>query len=223
MKAVGTVSNGAMTLYTINPNIHARRFQRPGPHRRADGASVLQRHDATDRRRATVGGPTSPRPSDRGSGSSRCRNGALGRLRQGDGHGPHRRAALYRPGAEGAHVITDSRQVFGGPLTQITLLAGKQTKDKNPILFQAVANALEAASAAPTPTNAPPPRLGRRCTRPPKPSMTSSPSSTTRGFEFTARPQRIAHFTALLHRLGTLKTKVADWKQLLWAHHQAGD
>lgn len=49
------------------------------------------------------------------------------------------------------------------------------------------------------------------------------PSSTTRGFEFTARPQRIAHFTALLHRLGTLKTKVADWKQLLWAHHQAGD
>jgi NitT/TauT family transport system substrate-binding protein len=43
----------------------------------------------------------------------------------------------------GAHVIADSREVFGGPLTQITLLSTKQTKDKNPTLFKAVANALE--------------------------------------------------------------------------------
>ncbi len=43
----------------------------------------------------------------------------------------------------GAHVIADSREVFGGPLTQITLLATKQTKEKNPLLFKAVANALE--------------------------------------------------------------------------------
>ena len=43
----------------------------------------------------------------------------------------------------GAHIITDSRKVFGGPLTQITLLATKPTKDKNPTLFKAVANALE--------------------------------------------------------------------------------
>ena len=42
----------------------------------------------------------------------------------------------------GAHVIADSRQVFGGPLTQITLIASKQTKEKNPTLFKAVANAL---------------------------------------------------------------------------------
>jgi ABC-type nitrate/sulfonate/bicarbonate transport system substrate-binding protein len=33
--------------------------------------------------------------------------------------------------------------VFGGPLTQITLLATRQTKDKDPTLFKAVANALE--------------------------------------------------------------------------------
>src|ERR1700690_613410 len=38
----------------------------------------------------------------------------------------------------GAHVVADSREVFGGPLTQITLLATKQTKEKNPILFKAV-------------------------------------------------------------------------------------
>ena len=43
----------------------------------------------------------------------------------------------------GAHIITDSRKVFGGPLTQITLLATKPTKEKNPTLFKAVANALD--------------------------------------------------------------------------------
>ena len=43
----------------------------------------------------------------------------------------------------GAHVVADSREVFGGPLTQITWLATKQTKDKDPNLFKAVANALE--------------------------------------------------------------------------------
>ena len=36
----------------------------------------------------------------------------------------------------GAHIVTDSRKVFGGPLTQITLLATKQTKEKNPTAVQ---------------------------------------------------------------------------------------
>ena len=55
VKAVGTVSNGAMTLYTINPNVKThRRFHRQGPHRRADRAAVVQRHDAADGGRAAV-------------------------------------------------------------------------------------------------------------------------------------------------------------------------
>jgi hypothetical protein len=45
------------------------------------------------------------------------------------------------------------------------------------------------------------------------------------GFEFTSRPQRIAHFTAFLNRVGTLKTKVGglEGAVLETAHHQAGD
>jgi hypothetical protein len=39
------------------------------------------------------------------------------------------------------------------------------------------------------------------------------------GFEFTSRPQRIAHFTAFLNRVGTLKTKVGGWKELFWRPH----
>ena len=45
------------------------------------------------------------------------------------------------------------------------------------------------------------------------------------GFEFTARPQRINHFTAFLNRIGTMKAKVTSWKELFWEteHDQDGD
>lgn len=73
----------------------------------------------------------------------------------------------------GAHVITDSRKVFG---TQITLLATKQTRDKNPTLFQAVAKALEEAMRWRMPISAKPSPSGRRCKRRQKASTTWSPS-----------------------------------------------
>jgi hypothetical protein len=64
-RAVGAVSNGAMTLYTINPN--AGRFWRAGSHCRAHRAPVLQRHDAANGGRAAMGRPASPRPLDCGT------------------------------------------------------------------------------------------------------------------------------------------------------------
>ena len=44
------------------------------------------------------------------------------------------------------------------------------------------------------------------------------------GFEFTSRPQRIAYFAAFLNRIGSMKAKLDDWKELFWetAHHQQG-
>ncbi|MFZ0399531.1 MAG: hypothetical protein WAL03_00425, partial [Pseudolabrys sp.] len=45
------------------------------------------------------------------------------------------------------------------------------------------------------------------------------------GFEFTSEPHRIAFFAAFLNRIGSLKTKVNDWKDLFWetAYNQKGD
>jgi hypothetical protein len=45
------------------------------------------------------------------------------------------------------------------------------------------------------------------------------------GFEFTSQPHRIAYFAAFLHRIGSMKAQVADWKELFWepAHRQQGD
>ena len=38
-------------------------------------------------------------------------------------------------------------------------------------------------------------------------------------------PHRIAFFAAFLNRIGNMKSKVGDWKELFWetAHHQKGD
>ena len=45
------------------------------------------------------------------------------------------------------------------------------------------------------------------------------------GFEFTSQPHRIAYFAAFLNRIGAMKSKVGDWKELFWetAYNQQGD
>jgi len=125
----------------------------------------------------------------------------------------------------GAHVITDSRKVFGGPLTQITLLATKHTKEKNPTLFQAVANALEEAIRVANADKRQAAALWKEVQKTPESIDDLVAQLNDPGFEFTSRPQRIAHVTAVLDRVGTLKAKVGDWKELFWetAHHQQGD
>jgi NitT/TauT family transport system substrate-binding protein len=115
--------------------------------------------------------------------------------------------------------------VFGGPLTQITLLATKQTKEKNPALFQAVANALEASIRVANADKRQAAALWKEAQKAPESIDDLVAQLNDPGFEFTARPQRIGHFVAFLNRVGTFKTKIGDWKELFWetAHHQQGD
>ena len=146
VKAVGTVSNGAMTLYSINPNVKTLA-------------------DFTDKDRIAV-------PTVKLSFNAMMLQMAAEQLWNDPHRLDHLTVALGHPDAvtalsagygkatvtahiavqpftdrglklPDAHIITDSRKVFGGPLTQITLLATKQTKEKNPLLFKAVAAALE--------------------------------------------------------------------------------
>jgi NitT/TauT family transport system substrate-binding protein len=125
----------------------------------------------------------------------------------------------------GAHVIADSRQVFGGPLTQITLLASKQTKERNPTLFKAVANALEQSikvAGADKPAAA---VLWKNVQKASESVDELVAQLNDPGFEFTSQPHRIAFFAAFLNRTGSMKAKLGDWKELFWetAHNQQGD
>jgi NitT/TauT family transport system substrate-binding protein len=125
----------------------------------------------------------------------------------------------------GAHIITDSRRVFGGPLTQITLLATKQTKDKNPMLFKAVANALEQSIRLANADKRAAAVLWKEAQKAPDNVDDLLAQLNDPGFEFTSQPHRIAYFAAFLNRIGRLKAKVGDWKDLFWepAQQQQGD
>jgi NitT/TauT family transport system substrate-binding protein len=228
VRAVGTVSNGAMTLYTINPNIKSLA-------------------DFTDKDRIAV-------PTVRLSFNAMMLQMAAEQLWNDPHRLDHLTVGLGHPDAvtalsagygkatitahiavqpftdrglklPGAHVITDSRKVFGGPLTQITLLATKQTKEKDPTLFKAVANALEESIRVANADKRAAAALWKEVQKAPENIDDLVAQLNDPGFEFTSRPQRIAHFTAFLNRIGTLKTKVENWKELFWetAHNQQGD
>ena len=228
VKAVGTVSNGAMVLYTINPNVKTIA-------------------DFTEKDRIAV-------PSVRISFNSMMLEMAaeklwndphrLDHLTVGLGHAdavaalsagygqatvtahigvqPFTDRGLKLPGA---HVVADSREVFGGPLTQITLLASKQIKEKNPTLFKAVANALEESIKLCSADKRAAAVLWKKAQNASESvdelyALLSDP-----GFEFTSQPHRIAYFAAFLKRIGAMKSPVGDWKELFWetAYHQQGD
>jgi NitT/TauT family transport system substrate-binding protein len=125
----------------------------------------------------------------------------------------------------GAHIIADSREVFGGPLTQITLIATRQTKERNPALFAAVAEALEQSIKV---ANADKKAAAVLWKNTQKASESLDDLVTLLddpGFEFTSQPHRIAFFAAFLSRIGSMKAKLGDWKELFWetAHNQQGD
>jgi NitT/TauT family transport system substrate-binding protein len=228
VKAVGTVSNGAMTLYTVNPNVKTIA-------------------DFTEKDRIAV-------PTVRISFNAMMLQMAAEKL----WNDPHRldnlTVALGHPDAvtalsagydkaiitahiavqpytdrglklPGAHVVADSRQVFGGPLTQITLIASKQTKEKNPALFKAVANALEQSIKIAGADKQAAAVLWKNVQKASESVDELVAQLNDPGFEFTAQPHRIAFFAAFLNRIGSMKAKLGDWRELFWetAHNQPGD
>jgi NitT/TauT family transport system substrate-binding protein len=125
----------------------------------------------------------------------------------------------------GAHVIADSRQVFGGPLTQITLIASKNTKEKNPKLFETVAAALEQSIKLANADKKAAAMLWKDAQKASESIDELTHLLDDPGFEFTSQPHRIAFFAAFLNRIGSMKTKLGDWKDLFWetAYNQQGD
>jgi NitT/TauT family transport system substrate-binding protein len=228
VKAVGTVSNGAMTLYTTNPNVH----------------SIA---DFTDKDRIAV-------PTVQISFNAMMLQMAAEK-KWGDPHKlDHLTVGMGHPDAvtamsagydkatidahiavqpftdrglkiPGAHIITDSREVFGGPLTQITLLASKQTKDKNPKLFQCVAAALDESIKVSSADKKAAAELWKTAQKAPESIDDLVHLLNDPGFEFTSTPHRIAYFSEFLNRIGSMKAKLDSWKDLFWetAHNQKGD
>ena len=228
IKAVGTVSNGAMVLYTINPNV--KTIADFTEQDRIAVPSIGISFNAMMLEMAAEKIWNDPHRLDHltvGLGHS----DAVAALSAGYGRStitahiavqPFTSRGLKLPGA---HVIADSREVFGGPLTQITLLATKQTKEKNPTLFKAVANALDESIRVANADKRGAAILWKGAQNASENVDELVALLDDPGFEFTSEPHRIAYFAAFLNRIGSMKAKVTDWKELFWetAHNRNGD
>ena len=228
VRAVGTMSNGAMTMYTINPNVKTLadftekdRIAVPTV-KLSFNAMMLQMAceqlwndpHRLDNLTVSLGHPDAVSALSAGYGKATITTHIAVQ--------PFTDRGLKLPGA---HIVTDSPKVFGGQLTQITLLASKPTRDRNPTLFKAVGNAMEEAIKVANADKRAAAALFRRVQNVPETIEEMTAQLEDPGFEFTSQPKRIAHFTAFLNRIGTMKTKVGDWKELFWetAHHQSGN
>jgi NitT/TauT family transport system substrate-binding protein len=228
VKAVGTVSNGAMVLYTINPNVKTiadftEKDRIAVPSVRISFNAMMLEMAAEklwgdphrlDHLTVGLGHPDAVAALSAGYGSATITAHIAVQ--------PFTARGLKLPGA---HVIADSRDVFGGPLTQITLLATKQTKEKNPTLFKAVANALDESIKIANADKRAAAILWKKAQNASESVDDLVELLSDPGFEFTSQPHRIAYFAAFLNRIGSLKTKVGDWKELFWetAYNQKGD
>ena len=228
VRAVGTVSNGAMTLYTINPNIktfadftETDRIAVPtvGLSFNAMMLQMAAEQQWKDPHRldhltVSLGHPDAVAALSAGYGKAI--------ITAHVGVQPYTEQGLRLPGA---HVIADSRQVFGGAITQITLLATKATKEKNPLLFKAVANALEEAIKVANADKHAAAVLWKQAQNAPDSIDSIVHLLDDPGFEFTSQPHRITYFRGFLNRIGSMKTVLGDWKELFWetAYDQKGD
>jgi NitT/TauT family transport system substrate-binding protein len=228
VRAVGTMSNGAMVLYTINPNV--KTIADFTEQDRIAVPSVRISFNAMMLEMAAEKLWNDPHRLDHltvGLGHA----DAVAALSAGYGSATVTAHIAVQPFTDrglklpGAHVVADSREVFGGPLTQVTLLATKPTKDKDPTLFKAVGNALEQSIKLCSADKRAAAVLWKKAQNASESvdelfALLSDP-----GFEFTSQPHRIATFAAFLNRIGSMKSKVADWKDLFWetAYDQQGD
>jgi NitT/TauT family transport system substrate-binding protein len=228
VRAVGTMSNGAMVLYTINPNV--RTIADFTEKDRIAVPSVRISFNAMMLEMAAEKLWNDPHRLDHltvGLGHA----DAVAALSAGYGSATVTAHIAVQPFTDrglklpGAHVVADSREVFGGPLTQVSLLATKRTRDKNPALFKAVGNALETSIKMCNADKDAAAVLWKKAQNASESIDELRALLDDPGFEFTSQPHRIAYFAAFLNRIGTVKSKVGDWKELFWetAYDQQGD
>jgi NitT/TauT family transport system substrate-binding protein len=228
-RAVGTMSNGPMTLYTINPNVKsiadftdADRIAIPTI-KTSFNAIMLQMAaeklwgeagaEKLDHLTVQMGPPDSIAAISSGFGKAP--------ITAHIGTEPFTSRGLKTPGAR---VLLDSHEVFGGFLTQICLVATRRFKEANPAAFKAVGAALEESIKVANADKRAAVTLWKDVQKTSESVDELLAFITDPRFAYTSEPQRIQHLTAFLRRRGRLKAPIESWKDVFWetAYGQKG-
>lgn len=219
VRAVGAISNGAMTLYSINPAVKtiadlSERDKIAVPTVKLSFNAMMLQMAAEklwgdpfrlDRLTVSLGHPDAV--AAMAAGFDKAVVSAHVAVQ------PFTEAGLRFPGA---HVVADSREVFGGAITQITLPASKRTKERNPELFRVVGAALQEAIRVCNADKRAAATLWKSAQKAPESVDELVRLLDDPGFEFTAQPKRIILFSNFLERVGQIKAKPGDWKDVFW-------
>ena len=113
----------------------------------------------------------------------------------------------------GAHKITDSAEIIGGPLSQGQFFTTTKFADANPKLVQAVFNAAQEAKAFIESNMAASVEAYREVNNDKTPAETLLELLAEPGMrDFNLYPQGTMKFAAHLHRIGTLKNLPKSWQ-----------
>jgi NitT/TauT family transport system substrate-binding protein len=219
VRAIGTLAQVPLTLYTINPAVQSLgdftdrdRIGMPAV-RVSIQATVLEM--ACERR---FGDPERLNPLC----VTMANPDAYIAMSSGFGRSaitahftvpPYTQLGLRLPGAR---MLLQSHQEFGGPYTLMTLYNTRRWRDANPVLFQATAAALEEAIALVNDDKRSAAEVWLQMNQSRQSADEISAILADPDVAFSPVPLRTMLFAAFLHRRGQIRQLPASWRDLFW-------
>lgn len=118
------------------------------------------------------------------------------------------------------HRVFSSYDVMGGPHTHIDLCATREFHDKNPKLCEVVLRAIEKADQQIKQDPKAAAEVYLRISKSNESLEDVMQQMQTSGLEYSTAPAKLGAFADFMHRVGTIKTKPASWKDLFFAEVQ---
>jgi NitT/TauT family transport system substrate-binding protein len=219
IRALGTMSNVPMTLYTINPAVKTLADFTPAdriavPAAKVSFNAVMLQIEAekvwSDAERLDPLTVSMGHPDALASLAGGMARSAI------TAHvavPPFTERGLRLPGA---HVVLDSHQVFGGSFTQMMLVGPHRFRDRNPQLQKAVLAALDESIAMINADKRAAVSLWKDVHKAGESADELLAIVSDPRFEFSATPLRIQFISDFLFRQKRVKEKLASWKDIFW-------
>ena len=227
VRAIGTMSNAPMTLYTINPNV--KTLADFGETDRIAVPSIKVSWNAIMLAIAAekqLGSAAKLDPLT----VQMSHPDAIAAIGQGFGKSPITAHVAIEPFTSralqipGVRVVADSLQIFGGHMSQVVLACTRRFKEGNPQAFKALGAALEESIKTVNADKKAACEVYKSVTKASESVDQLTAQVSDPRFEFTSTPKRIMELADFFHRNGRIKSKPESWKDLFWetAHHQQG-
>jgi NitT/TauT family transport system substrate-binding protein len=121
----------------------------------------------------------------------------------------------------GAHVITTNYEILGGPATAVVIAASSKYRDANPKSYKAFFDALAEAIDSINKDKRNAAKVYLEQAKDTKNSVDDIYTMiAAKDYAYTLAPQKVYKTAEFMHKIGTIKTKPASWKDLFFPEVQ---